>query len=82
MRPIMRTWTRPGSDKSKKGDFIYIAVNMHWSGHEFALPKMHPDKRWEVLLDTSQNKKDGTKLAKDEKKVLVGERSILILMSR
>ncbi len=72
----------PGSDKSKKGDFIYIAVNMHWSGHEFALPKMHPDKRWEVLLDTSQNKKDGTKLAKDEKKVLVGERSILILMSR
>ncbi len=72
----------PGSDKSKKGDFIYIAVNMHWSEHEFALPKMHPDKRWKVLIDTSRNLNEEPDLSENVKKIRVGERSIMILIGR
>ena len=72
----------PGKDKSKKGEFIYIAVNMHWSDHTFALPKIHPDKRWEVVIDTSQMTEEGSFLDDDQKKILVRDRSILVLISK
>ena len=36
-----------------EGDFYYVAVNMHWEKHEFALPKLPKKKKWKKLLDTS-----------------------------
>ncbi len=71
----------PGADKSKKGEYIYIAVNMHWSDHDFALPKIHPDKKWKVILDTSENQSASRAIKDDEKSITVKERSIVVLMS-
>ncbi len=71
----------PGADKSKKGEYIYIAVNMHWSDHSFALPKIHPDKKWKVILDTSENQSASRAIKDDEKSITVKERSIVVLMS-
>ena len=71
----------PKADKSKKGEFIFVAVNMHWSEHIFALPKIHPDKKWRVVIDTSQTAKEDSFLPKADKNITVRDRSILILMS-
>ena len=35
-----------------EGKFYYVAVNMHWEDHEFALPKLPKNKKWEVLMET------------------------------
>ena len=71
----------PKADKSKKGEFIFVAVNMHWSEHIFALPKIHPDKKWRVVIDTSQTAEEDSYLPKADKNITVRDRSILILMS-
>ncbi|MCR5399419.1 MAG: hypothetical protein K6E68_07815 [Lachnospiraceae bacterium] len=72
---------KTASDKGKKGEFIYMAVNMHWSGHSFALPKIGAGKHWKVLLDTYESSKEGLALPDDEKKIVVRDRSIVILLS-
>ena len=34
------------------GRFYYVAVNMHWEDHEFALPKLPKKKAWKMLMKT------------------------------
>ncbi len=34
------------------GNFYYVAVNMHWEDHEFALPKLPKKKKWKKLMET------------------------------
>ena len=36
----------------KEDDCLYIAYNMHWESHEFALPKLFKNRRWKLLLCT------------------------------
>ncbi len=38
---------------SCKGKYYYVAVNMHWEDHEFALPKLPKKKKWKELFTTS-----------------------------
>jgi len=38
-----------------EGVYYYVAVNMHWEEHEFALPKLPKKKKWRKLLVTSNN---------------------------
>ncbi len=33
-------------------DFIYIAMNMHWIGHDFALPGLPAGYKWSLICDT------------------------------
>ncbi len=72
----------PGADRNKRYEYIYIAVNMHWSAHVFALPKIPDKRKWKVLFDTSLCTGEGTKLSDDDKRILVRERSILVLVGR
>lgn len=69
-------------DKAKKTDYIYIAVNMHWSEHSFALPKLAPGKKWEVVINTNDEKLVGDRLSSDMKKITVKDRSIIVIMSK
>ena len=39
-------------DRCEDSDF-YVAFNMHWEPHEFALPKLQKNKQWQVCIDTS-----------------------------
>lgn len=34
--------------------FFYMAVNMHWESHEFALPLLPKSMEWALLLDTRE----------------------------
>lgn len=38
----------------REEDCLYIAYNMHWESHSFALPKPFKDRRWRLLLDTAK----------------------------
>ena len=68
-------------EHGKEDDFIFIAYNMHWNEHEFALPNLPNKKKWEVVIDTSQSN-DTTKMQKIDKKLTVNERSIVILIGK
>lgn len=43
-----------GQDENKDGDYIYIAYNMHWEAHRFALPSI-ANYEWIPVLDTRDN---------------------------
>lgn len=74
-------------DKSPD-DFIYIAYNMHWITHEFALPILPKEYEWEIVYGTRLRpgeKQSGELLfdeGEEQKKVTVAPRSVLVLISR
>lgn len=64
----------------KEDDFIYIAYNMHWVEHEFALPNLPKDKKWKVVIDTSA--KEENEQIKIQKNMKVNGRSIVVLVGK
>ncbi|HAF26068.1 MAG TPA: hypothetical protein DCG85_02000 [Lachnospiraceae bacterium] len=60
-------------NKKKDDDFIYIAYNMHWNEHIFALPKLPAGCKWHLLL-SSNNTKD----VDGERTVSLSPRSIAV----
>ena len=67
---------RKGS-KAKEKDF-YIAYNMHWQKHRFALPKPPKGKQWRILMNTEYGF-IGDKTIKAQTDLNVAERSIVLL---
>ena len=70
--------------KKEADDFFYIAYNMHWESHDFALPNLPKGLEWEILLLTDDEscsraaialKEDGTQ------KVVTAGRCVCILKS-
>jgi len=66
------------------GDF-YVAYNMHWEPHEFALPRIPKERVWRLRMDTSLpgTGRDGEEDAEfvSGNTVIVKERSIQIYMT-
>ena len=64
-------------------DFIYIAYNMHWESHEFALPKLPKGERWEACFssDSEYEPEYAERLKEKTESITVEPRSILILRS-
>ena len=63
-------------------DFIYLAMNMHWTDHEFALPQLPVGYQWHVAFSTRENEKDDLLAEEKEKsgiRVRVQPRSIMVL---
>jgi len=62
---------------------VYLAINMHWVPHSFALPKLEGEKNWYVVMDTSMPVATQEKLlSKSEKEISVSERSIKIVLGK
>ena len=40
-------------------DYFFVAYNMHWEPHEFALPKLPKGMRWHVSFNTDDAKVNG-----------------------
>lgn len=69
------------SDQDEDGQpYIYVAVNMHWTNHEFAIPKLDGKRKWEVVLNTDTTGFVAYKPG--DNKVIAKERSIVILIGR
>ena len=71
-------------DDGTDDDFIYIAYNMHWESHEFALPKLKKGLSWEALISSDGGAMDAYRdsLASVQENIRVAARSVLILKSR
>lgn len=67
-------------------DYFYVAYNMHWEPCEFALPNLPKNLSWHVAVDTEKETgiyASGEEcLVKDQKKMLVKARSIVVLIGK
>jgi len=69
-------------DEAEKDTFIYLAVNMHWIPHEFALPKLPDGMKWHLVYDTDLNVNRMNKELKKQDSFTVNERSIHVLLAK
>ena len=67
-------------DEAKK-DICFIAYNMHWVKHTFALPALNGGKKWYKVFGTQQEteKEEGLE---NQRTIEVKERSIVFLVGR
>ena len=68
----------------KADDSFYCLYNMHWEEHEFAIPKLPKDLKWEVILDTAKDTFSTTGEALEQTKegtILVAPRSVMVCRS-
>lgn len=69
-----------GKGDKDEGDYIYIAYNMHWDAHRFALPSI-ANYEWFSVLSTDDNAVDFDK-SKNAQYIDLKPRSISILIVR
>lgn len=74
-------------DKKADGtpdDYYFVAYNMHWEPHEFALPKLPKGLLWHVAFNTDESGQNGIYkegeelLLKEQKQFMVPARSIVV----
>lgn len=67
---------------------IYVGINMYWDGLEFELPQTQHNKKWYVFANTSMpDGHDITEVGEeqilvDQQKIIIGGRSVIILVSK
>ena len=65
-------------------DFIYVAYNMHWMEHSFALPRIPKEYSWFVALDTENGvyPESEQQMLENERMVRIPERTVTVLIGR
>ncbi|MEF9941294.1 MAG: alpha-amylase family glycosyl hydrolase [Lachnospiraceae bacterium] len=63
-------------------DDCFIAYNMHWEKHPFALPALSKGKRWYKVVATDAEVAMGGEVIQDQKEVIVAERTIVMFIGR
>ena len=78
----------PYRDGTGTADFVYVAMNVHWESHHFALPALPGTMRWHVFVNTAMAPPrdawpPGREPVLDERyHLLVAARSVVILVGR
>lgn len=67
-----------GRDKKHKENDFYIAYNMHWQKHRFALPKPPKGKRWRIVMNTETGFA-AKRANKVDSELNISERSVVVL---
>lgn len=65
---------------NKEQEFLYLGFNMHWETHDFALPRIPRERRWELLFGTEQA--EVSKKEEVAEKVKLPPRSIFVYRSK
>lgn len=63
-------------------DDCFIAYNMHWVKHSFALPALGKGKRWYRILSTKDGVQEQPEPVENKKEVMVDERTIVFFIGR
>lgn len=77
---VLYSSTAPGENE------CFIAYNMHWIEHSFALPVLPGHKEWHKILDTAdfagapESGQSGEKTSPEGRSVTVSDRSIAVFM--
>ena len=64
------------------GDDCFIAYNMHWLEHKFALPALPKGKAWHVIASTDEGVLETPRQLKQQRQIEVKARTILILAGK
>lgn len=73
------------SDGEEKDVSFFMAYNMHWIPHDFALPKLPEGSEWRIAIDTGKEGVEGIYKEGEEPRldnqrtVTLPERTILVL---
>ena len=76
------------TEGKEEDSFFYVAYNMHWIRHEFALPNLPGRGRWKIAIDTGAEGTAGIyaegeePLLSSQRTVTVPERTILVLTGK
>lgn len=71
-----------------KDDYFFVAYNMHWEPHEFALPNLPREMFWRISVNTDDKVRNGIykeseePALKDQKKFMVPARSVIVFRGR
>lgn len=60
----------------------FVAYNMHWLEHSFALPALKKGKKWYQVLSTDEGVFSNPKEVKNQKEVILLERTITVFFGR
>lgn len=72
-----------GTDRTGEGDEdCFVAYNMHWLEHTFALPALPKGKKWYRIASTQEGILDKAEPLDDQKFAEVKERTIMIFSGR
>ncbi len=78
-------YVKEGADED---DFIYVAMNMHWDALPFEVPGLPPEFQWRISANTGNSSPEDIfpageePVIEDQRSVLVGGRSVIILVGR
>ncbi len=67
---------------SGRDEFLFTACNMYWIEESFALPKLPKDKKWYVLMKSSDGFIYEKEPLEDQEKILVAGRTVVLLTGR
>lgn len=69
-------------------DYFFVAYNMHWEPHEFALPHLPRGKKWCVAIHTGESARNGyyepgqEPVLEEQKHFMVPSRTIMVLIGK
>ncbi|MDD3414162.1 MAG: hypothetical protein PHY47_09195 [Lachnospiraceae bacterium] len=69
-------------EKGEKDDSFYVAYNMHWQSHRFALPKLPKGKKWYSFVTTKEGFYVESLELKNQADILVSDRTVVILIGK
>lgn len=69
-----------GNQKGEKDEDIYVAYNMHWTEHRFALPKLKNGFAWRLVMDTALDESFAVNEWKTDDYTTAQGRSIQVLV--
>ncbi len=82
------SYVEAGTEEKGKDDFFYVAYNMHWMPHEYALPGLPEEALWRVAVDTGIEGADSIyqegqePVLEDQRMITVPERTIMVLIGK
>lgn len=70
------------SGRRREEESCFVAYNMHWVSHSFALPKLPFKKKWYLVADTQSGVLEKESLLENQREVWMLERSIALFVAR
>lgn len=64
------------------GEDCFVAYNMHWIDHSFALPALPREKKWYKIASTQDGILETEELLKNQRTVVLKERTIMVIVGR
>ena len=65
-----------------EGEDCFVAYNMHWLKHTFALPALPKGKKWYQIASTEDGILKKAELLKNQRSVELDERTVMMLAGR